>query len=151
MIVKNIPKSIKCKEILEKYNIQTKNINWLLNDEILITLIKTFLLNISIKYIDWKQIPNMNYSTSVINKFLLDLFDGCNFGRLIGEIDKISNSNDLNKMIKVYNLLKIVFGKNQTQQIRNNFNLKSQSNILGVQKSFNNLTNTIISNKIKYD
>ena len=72
------------------------------------------------------------------------IFSGCNLGRLIGEIDKITHSYDLNKMILVYDLLKIIFGKNQSQMIRNNFNPKDQSNISRVQKSYFNLVDKII-------
>ena len=155
LITKNISKSARCEAILEKYSIPISNINWLLKKDILYLIIITFLTNLSNFYIDWEKIINYtDCSTNSINKYMTNLkihlmdktiFSGCNLGRLIGEIDKISNTNDLNKMIKVYDLLKIIFGKNQSQMIRNNFNPKDQSNILRVQKSYFNLVDKIIS------
>ena len=162
LVGKNISKSTMCQKVLEKYNISISNINWLLKKDILNEIIIRFLTNLSNLYIDWGKIINCtdctdftytNCSTSSINKYiknskihLMDktIFAGCNLGRLIGEIDKITNSNDLNKMINVYNLLKIVFGINQSQIVRNNFNPKDQSNILRVQKSYFNLVDKII-------
>jgi len=158
LINKNIPKSLRCEKLLEKYNIDINTIDWLLNPDVLIKIINIFLTNLSAQYIDWEKIKKTNCSSCTINKFMSDLkvsslektlFLECNLGRLIGEIDKISNSNDFNKMIRVYNLLKIIFGKNQTQQIRNNFNPKDQSNIFRVQKSYDNLVNNIIWFQIK--
>jgi len=154
LVGKNIPKSARCQRVLEKYSIPISNINWLLDKDILNKIIITFLTNLSKLYIDWEKIINCtDCSTSSINKHIIDskihlmdktIFCGCNLGRLIGEIDKISNSNDLNKMIGVYDLLKIIFGKNQSQMIINNFNPKDQSNILRVQKSYFNLVDKII-------
>lgn len=154
LVGKNIPKSTRCEKILENYKIFISNINWLLEKDIMDQTIIIFLTNLSKLYIDWeKLIKETDCSTSSINRYITNskihlmdktIFSGCNLGRLIGEIDKISNSNDLNKMIKVHNLLKIIFGKNQSQMVRNNFNPKDQSNILRVQKSYFNLVDKII-------
>lgn len=154
LVGKNIPKSARCKSVLEKYSISTSNINWLLDKDILNKIVITFLTNLSKLYIDWEKIINeTDCLTSSINKYILNskihlmdktIFCGCNLRRLIGEIEKISNSNALNKMIKVHNLLKIIFGKNQSQMVRNNFNPKDQSNILRFQKSYFNLVDKII-------
>jgi len=154
LVGKNIPKSTRCEKILENYKISISNINWLLGKDILNQIIIIFLTNLSNLYIDWEKIINFtDCSTSSINRYITNskihlidktIFFGCNLGRLIGEIDKISNSNNLNKMIGVYNLLKIIFGKNQSQMVRNNFNPKDQSNILRVQKSYFNLVDKII-------
>lgn len=162
LVLKNIPKSIKCKKILSKYSVDKTEINWLLDEQIITNIIIRFLSNLSVQYVDWRNLNTLEnkHTSSSINKFisksnieLLDktLFSGCNLGRLIGEIDKISNCGDFDKMVKVYDLLKIIFGQNQTQRIRNNFNPtnSTQSNILNVQKSFNNLVENIIWNKIK--
>lgn len=66
---------------------------------------------------------------------------------MIGEIDKISNSDSLDKMEIVYSQLKKIFGKNHTQYVRNHFNPKDQSNLVRIQKSYDNLVESIIWKK----
>lgn len=147
---KNIPKSLKSKSIIEKYLIDTNEIHWLLDKDFIMDIIDIFLTNLSEYYIDWKNVDISDKEIlggKKIAQIEKILFTDCNLGRLIGEIDKISFSNDLDKMKIVYLLLKKIFGKNHTQYVRNHFNPKNQSNLVRVQKSYDNLVETIIWKK----
>jgi hypothetical protein len=101
LICKNIPKSLKSKSIMEKYLINTNEIHWLLDKNFILTTIDLFLTNLSEYYIDWKnvKIGDKNiFNGEKIAYIEKMLFTDCNLGRLIGEIDKISCLNNLDKM-----------------------------------------------------
>jgi hypothetical protein len=102
-----------------EYNININiNINIQFNNSI-----NNISLNSTVK-ITLVNLSNNNYnncSTNSINKYMTNskihllnktIFTGFNHERLIWEIDKISNFNDLNKMIGIYDLSKIIFVKN---------------------------------------
>jgi hypothetical protein len=150
LICKNITKSLKSKLIMEKYLIDTETINWLLDKDFVIDVIDIFLTNLSEHYIDWNNV-NISDKEILSGKKIAQiekiLFTDCNLGRLIGEIDKISNSDSLDKMEIVYLQLKKIFGKNHTQYVRNHFNPKDQSNLVRVQKSYDNLVESLIWKK----
>ena len=174
LLNKNIPKSNKCAELLNSYgfDIYTNKITWLLNDKLILEIIKKFLTHLSNKYIDWANIEslylsyvdtntntnaNTNSLSNTINKYFTSnsigkltdtLFSGSNLGRLIGEIDKIAKNASLPRKIQIYKLGKILFGKNITHDLRISFNPKDTSNLIRVQKSFCDLTNSIIIDKI---
>lgn len=166
LLNKNIPKSNKCVRLLNSYgfDIDINNITWLLNDKIISKIINKFLVNLSNKYIDWacindvylsdiktNSLPNTinkYFSSNEISKLSETLFAGSNLGRLIGEIDKITKDASLQRKIQIYELGKILFGKNITHELRISFNPKDTSNIVRVQKSFCDLANSIIIDKI---
>jgi hypothetical protein len=165
LLNKNIPKSNKCAKLLDNYNIDISNVSWLLNGNIIMEIIKRFLTNLSEEYIDWANITNITNSNvntnsllTVINNYfkskkiadLTDtLFKGSNLGRLIGEIDKITKNASLERKIQIYELGKILFGKNITHGQIIGFAPRDTSNIVRVQKSFCDLANSIIVDKIK--
>jgi hypothetical protein len=168
LLNKNIPKSNKCIGLLNaygyRYEVKNTNITWLLNEKIILEIITKFLINLSSKYIDWTSVneyhlsnSNTNSLSNTINKYLSSnnipkladtLFSGSNLGRLIGEIDKICKDASLSRKIQIYGLVKILFGKNITHELRMSFLPKDTSNIVRVQKSFCDLANSIIIDKI---
>lgn len=164
LLNKNFKKSKKCVKLLNKYEISSSNITWLLDKKNILEIISKFFKNLAKKYIDWNiitEIHNTNSSNClsfVINNFIKSnnigklsetLFMSSNLGRLIGEFNKLKYC-DLKKKIKVYNLAKIIFGKNITHEIRINFQSKDIFNIVRLQKSFCDLSNWIIMDKIYY-